>query len=153
MLTLNLPAFVHKIKKKDDRLFIWDRIRKKYIVLQPEEWVRQHFIHYLIEVKKVPASLISLEYGQNYNTLSKRCDIVVWDADLKPLLLVECKASHVSIGEDVFFQASTYNTQLDVKFMVLTNGIVHHYFSKHISGFLVIDELPDYADMSFISEL
>jgi hypothetical protein len=146
MLTLNLPAFDHKIKKKDGRLFIWDVIRKKYIVLQPEEWVRQHFIHFLIEEKKVPASLISLEFGQNYNSLSKRCDIVVWDADLKPLLLVECKASHIAINSDVFFQANTYNSLLGVKFVILTNGIVHHYSAK-TNWFDNIDGLPLYQEM------
>jgi hypothetical protein len=147
MLTLNLPAFGHKIKKKDGKLFIWDRIRKKYIVLQPEEWVRQHFINFLIEEKKVPASLISLEYGQNYNTLSKRCDIVVWDDNLKPLLLVECKASHIAIDDDVFFQAVTYHSQLGVRFLVLTNGIAHHFYSMNIHDFQLIENLPDFNEM------
>src|SRR6185437_1828530 len=78
MLSLNLPAYEHKIKKKEGKLFIWDRIRKKYIVLQPEEWVRQHFINFLIETKKVPVSHISLEQGHQYNSLAKRTDILVW---------------------------------------------------------------------------
>src|ERR1039458_34602 len=147
MLTLNLPTFEHKIKQKEGRLFIWDRIRKKYIALQPEEWVRQHFINYLIEEKKVPASLISLEYGQNYNSLSKRCDIVVWDDNLKPILLVECKASHVAIDEDVYFQAVTYNSQLNVKYMVLTNGMAHQYFIRNENGFAIIEELPGYFEI------
>jgi hypothetical protein len=147
MLTLNLPAFGHKIKKKDGKLFIWDRIRKKYIVLQPEEWVRQHFINFLIEEKKVPASLISLEYGQNYNTLSKRCDIVVWDDNLKPLLLVECKASHIEISKNTFFQAATYNAQLDVRFIALTNGIAHHFYKMENTGYTNLEMLPDYSEM------
>lgn len=146
MLTLNLPAFAHKIKKKDGRLYIWDRIRKKYIVLQPEEWVRQHFINYLITVKQVPASLISLELGQKYNGLSKRCDIVVWDGAMQPLILVECKASHVGLSHEVRFQAGTYHSQLGAKYVVLTNGIVHHYFENG-NWFEDIEGLPVYGEM------
>ena len=144
MLQLNLPVFDYKIKKKDGRLCIWDSIRKKYIVLQPEEWVRQHFINYLVAHKNIPSSRISLEYGQQYNTLAKRCDIVVWDENLKPFLLVECKASHIEINESVFFQAATYNSSLDVKYMVLTNGMVHQYYMKEASGFIALGELPDF---------
>jgi hypothetical protein len=147
MLSLNLPGYDYKIKQKEGRLFIWDRIRKKYISLQPEEWVRQHFINWLIEEKKVPVSLISLEYGQHYNSLSKRCDIVVWDANLKPLLLVECKASHIAIDEDVYFQAVTYNSKLNVKYMVLTNGLVHQYFTREDDHYKFIQELPGYGEM------
>lgn len=146
MLKLNLPSFEHKIKKKDGKLFIWDRIRKKYIVLQPEEWVRQHFVNYLIEEKKVPPAMISLELGQQYNTLSKRCDIVVWNNELKPVLLVECKASHIELSESTFFQAATYNSLLNVRFLVLTNGIEHYYYSNPESGFTMVSELPDYSE-------
>jgi hypothetical protein len=150
MLSLNLPAFEHKIKKKDGKLYIWDRIRRKYIMLQPEEWVRQHFVNYLIEEKKVPASLISLELGQQYNTLSKRCDIVVWDQEMKPLILIECKASHIPISKDTFFQATTYNTRLNVKYLILTNGIIHKYFIFEESGFFQLGQLPDFDEIARI---
>ena len=144
MLLLNLPAYEHKIKKKEGKLFIWDRIRKKYVVLQPEEWVRQHFVNYLIEIKKVPVSHISLERGHEYNNLAKRTDILVWDNNLKPLLLVECKASHIEITDDVFFQAAAYYSQIGTKYVALTNGMAHLYFAKNKNGFVLIDDLPEY---------
>ena len=144
MLSLNLPPYEHKLKKKDDKLFIWDRIRKKYIVLQPEEWVRQHFVNYLIETKKVPVSHISLEQGHEYNNLAKRTDILVWDAELKPLILVECKASHIEITDDAFAQAAAYLSQIKAKYVALSNGLTHIYFKNGKDGFQKIEELPDY---------
>jgi len=144
MLSLNLPPYEHKLKKKEGKLFIWDRIRKKYIVLQPEEWVRQHFVNWLIEIKKVPVSHISLEQEHQYNSLSKRTDILVWDAELKPLILVECKASHIEITDDAFFQAAAYHSQIGARYIILTNGLAHHYFVKKENGFVRIEELPEY---------
>jgi len=144
MLELNLPSYEYKLKKRDGKLLIWDRIRKKYIVLQPEEWVRQHFVNYLIEIKNIPVSHISLEQGHQYNSLAKRTDILVYDNELKPLLLVECKASHIEINDDVLFQAVTYQSQIQVKYICLTNGLVHHYFEKRENGFVKIEELPEY---------
>jgi len=144
MLSLNLPVFEYKLKKKEGKLFIWDRIRKKYIVLQPEEWVRQHFVNYLIETKKVPVSHISLEQGHQYNNLAKRTDIIVWDAELKPLILVECKASHIEIKDDAFAQATAYLSQLKAKYVALSNGLTHIYFKNGKDGFQKIEELPDY---------
>ena len=147
MLSLNLPVFEYKLKKKEGKLFIWDRIRKKYIVLQPEEWVRQHFVNWLIEIKKVPVSHISLEQGHEYNNLAKRTDILVWDAELKPLLLVECKASHIEITYDTFAQAMTYLSTLKAKYVALSNGLTHIYFKNEKDGFQKIEELPDYDVM------
>ena len=144
MLSLNLPSYEHKLKKKEGKLFIWDRIRKKYIVLQPEEWVRQHFVNYLIEIKKVPVSHISLEQGHEYNNLAKRTDILVWDSELKPLILVECKASHIEITDDTFFQAAAYSSQVGARYVILTNGLAHHYFERKEAGFIRIEELPEY---------
>ncbi len=144
MLELNLPSYEYKLKKRDGKLLIWDRTRKKYIILQPEEWVRQHFVNYLIEIKNIPVSHISLEQGHQYNSLTKRTDILVYDNELKPLLLVECKASHIEINDDVLFQAVTYQSQIHVKYICLTNGLEHQYYQKKDSEFVRIEELPEY---------
>lgn len=131
MLRLNLPEFQYKIKQKDGRLFIFDESRKKFVALTPEEWVRQHFLHFLLNEKKVPVSLISMEYGQKYNsTLDKRCDILVWNNEMKPVLMVECKAPHVNLCDETAFQISCYNAELQVPQLAMTNGISHYYFRK-----------------------
>lgn len=131
MLQLNLPEFKYKIKQKDGRLFIFDEARKKFVTLTPEEWVRQHFLHFLLNEKKISLSLISMEYGSKYNTtLDKRCDILVWNNDMKPLLMVECKAPHVLLCEKTAFQLGCYNSEMQVPHLAITNGISHFYFKK-----------------------
>ena len=99
MHQLNLPSFDYKLKKADGKVWIFDVIRKKYIVLTPEEWVRQHFIHYLLHELKYPRSLVKIEGGLSYNTLSKRSDIVVFDRDGRPWMLVECKSPEFKLSE------------------------------------------------------
>jgi hypothetical protein len=127
MLNLNLPAFEYKIKKAEGKLWIFDLIRKKYIVLIPEEWVRQHFLHYIIHELKYPKSLIKVEGGLAFNQLQKRTDIVVYDRDAKPWMVIECKAPDVKLNEKAISQASMYNKTLNAKFIVVTNGLVHFF--------------------------
>src|SRR5690606_41190461 len=100
MLKLNLPSFDYNLLKEEGKIWILDGIRKKYIVLTPEEWVRQHFIHYLINEKKYPRSLMRIEGGLRYNALQKRSDIVVYDVKGLPWLVVECKAPHEPIRSE-----------------------------------------------------
>jgi hypothetical protein len=128
MSTLNLPSFEYQLKKEDGKVFIFDILRKKYLVLTPEEWVRQHFIHYLINEMKYPKALIKLEGGLSYNTLAKRSDIVVFDREGKPWMVVECKAPDQPINDSTLRQASTYNSKLKAKYLAVTNGLVHFYF-------------------------
>ena len=125
MIALNLPPFEYKLKKADGKLFIFDVIRKKYTYLNPEEWVRQHFINYLIHELKYPRSLISVEDGLQYNQRLKRTDIVVFGRDGKPWMVVECKAPAVQLSEKSVFQASVYNSTLKAPFVTITNGLVH----------------------------
>ena len=126
MVKLNLPEFDYKLKKAEGKVWIFDVIRKKYLVLTPEEWVRQHFIHYLITEKKYPRSLIRVEGGLNYNQLQKRSDILVFGRDGNPWMIVECKAPNLSLSAMTLQQVSAYNASLKAKFISVTNGLVHY---------------------------
>lgn len=146
MHELNLPHYNFKIVNENGQLRIFDAVRKKYVVLTPEEWVRQHFVQYLISEKKYPASLIAIEIGLKYNTLQKRADIVVYNKQAQPLLLVECKAANVKITQDVFHQAAIYNMQFKVEYMAVTNGL-DHFFCKmdyQTNSYQFLSQLPDF---------
>src|SRR5690606_23760328 len=118
MSSLNLPKFDWDIQENQGNATIFDPLRKKHITLTPEEWVRQHFVQYLIQHLKYPKSLIQLERGHAYNTLAKRTDILIYDRSGSPYMLVECKASHIKIDEKVFRQASVYNKTIQAKYLV-----------------------------------
>ena len=123
MISLNLPPFEYKVKKADGKVLIFDVLRKKYVVLTPEEWVRQHFIHFMTGQLKYPKSLIRIETGLLYNTLHKRCDITVFNRSGNPWLIVECKSPELSICNDTLRQASVYNLAIKARYVVLTNGL------------------------------
>jgi hypothetical protein len=123
MKKLNLPPFDYKIKTENSGNRIFDIIRKKYLLLTPEEWVRQHFVHYLIEHCHYPRSLISIETGLKYNQLRKRSDIIVYDKSGIPFLLVECKSADIQISKNAVFQATTYNQTVRAPYLVVTNGM------------------------------
>ncbi|MDY6800728.1 MAG: type I restriction enzyme HsdR N-terminal domain-containing protein [Bacteroidota bacterium] len=126
MERLNLPTYSFNIKFKEQRKYIFDFIRKKYVLLTPEEWVRQNFLKYLVEEKKYPASLIAVEKEFKLNTLSKRSDAVVYNRLGQPFLIVECKATNVKIDQKVFDQIVRYNMKLNVEYLVVTNGLTHY---------------------------
>jgi hypothetical protein len=123
MHQLKLPSYQCKIKETDGKTYIFDAIRKKYFVLTPEEWVRQHFVNLLLSHYGYSKSLIRLEGSLSYNKLQKRTDIVVFDNEGKPFLLVECKAADVTINQAVISQASRYNLIMRCPFLVVSNGI------------------------------
>lgn len=125
MQVLNLPTYQFKVKQEGVRIHIFDAIRKKYVVLTPEEWVRQNFLQYLIQDKKFPASLIAVESGVKYNQLQKRMDVLVYNKQGSPYLMVECKAPEVKISQDTFDQIARYNMAFKVKYLVVTNGLEH----------------------------
>lgn len=125
MVPLNLPPFDHKLKKAEGKFWIFDVLRKKYMVLTPEEWVRQHFVHYLITGLKYPRSLIKVEGGLSYNQLQKRSDIVIFDRAGKPWMLIECKSPDEVVGDNTLRQASVYNKTLQAAYLVVTNGMKH----------------------------
>ncbi|MBX0290259.1 type I restriction enzyme HsdR N-terminal domain-containing protein [Hymenobacter sp. HSC-4F20] len=125
MQELNLPPFEYKVTKSSENLLIWDVLRRRNVVLTPEEWVRQHVVHYLINHRGYPKGLLSLERGHRYNQRQKRTDLVALDATGKPLLLVECKAPSVPITAAVALQAATYNQTIGAPLLLLSNGLSH----------------------------
>ena len=141
---LNFPLYEFRIREENKQLKIFDMVRKKYVALTPEEWVRQHLIHYLNKDKSYPMGLMMVEKEFKYNTLSKRADIVVCDRSGKPLLMVECKSPDVEITQSVFDQAMRYNLKMDVTTMVLSNGFTHFCFQldKTNGTYIALTEIP-----------
>jgi len=123
---LNFPKIKLKSKLVNGVTQVFDIVRKDYFVLTPEEWVRQHIIHFLINSKNYPVGLMQVEKLAQYNNLKTRADIIVNDRDFKPIILVECKASTVSIGKDAFDQIARYNFSLHAKYLFVTNGLKHY---------------------------
>lgn len=128
MTKLNLPEYTFRLQKSDKGIRIFDSIRKKFVALTPEEWVRQNFIRYLIEEKKYPASLIAVETGLKYNQLKKRCDITVFNRKGEKWMLIECKAPEVRISQETFNQVAIYSKggRGKTKFLAVTNGLSHY---------------------------
>jgi hypothetical protein len=143
---LNLPSIQPRLQQSKGKVWIFDVIRKKYVVLTPEEWVRQHFLHLLI-AEKYPKSLMKIESGLLFNELKKRSDIVVHDRLGKPWMIVECKNPLININQLTLQQVAVYNTTLKASFIVVTNGLKHYYFETHWKAGTVkqIEELPAYA--------
>ena len=141
---LNLPQYQPQLHHKDGKDWIFDPLRKKQLVLTPEEWVRQHWINFLIHHHDYPKGLFSLEKGMIYNKLRKRTDLVVFDQDCQPFLLIECKAPNVSIDEKTLSQIMTYNTQLNSPNLVLSNGLKHIFlaYSEPERKFVQRNSLP-----------
>lgn len=149
MITLNLPAAELKIQQRGDASEVFDPLRKRYVSLTDEEWVRQHVIAFLATDKKVPMHMMSSEKGILVNKLPKRFDILVHDKHGKPVMIVECKAPQIAIDEDVFYQAARYNFTLQVKFLLLTNGLQHHCAEiDYINGKVTfLNSIPSYNEM------
>ena len=124
-IRLNLPECDFRTRMVAGKQQIFDDIRKKFVALTPEEWVRQHFLQFLIKEKKYPASRMAVEFGLNYNSLKKRGDIVFFNKAGLPEMIVECKAPSIKISQDTFDQAARYNFVLKVKYLVITNGMEH----------------------------
>ncbi len=146
MQTLNLPPYPFKIKQEGSFTHIFDPFRKKYLVLSPEEWVRQHFLQYLVREKKFPVSLISIERGLKYNQLQKRADILIYNTLGAPHLLVECKAPAIKITQEAFDQVARYNMVFKVRYLVVTNGM-HHFCCEMdytTNSYVYLKEIPFY---------
>jgi Type I restriction enzyme R protein N terminus (HSDR_N) len=126
---LNLPQYSFTIHGKNGNKMILDQLRRKYVKLTPEEWVRQNFVQYLINEGKYPPGLIGIEVLFRYNKLKKRVDILVHDRSGQPIMIVECKSPEVEIDEKVFEQIATYDMKYKVPYLIVTNGM-HHYACK-----------------------
>lgn len=143
---LNLPVYKFDIKNNEGRLLIYDVIRKKSIVLTPEEWVRQNFMQYLIHEYHYPKALMKIESGLKYNNRLKRSDIMVYDRSGLPFLLVECKSYTTKISQSIFDQVAVYNQTLKAKNIVVTNGMEHFCCEMEFdtNTYRFIEEIPKF---------
>ena len=149
MQQLNLPSYPIKIKEEKGEKYIFDAVRKKYLKLQPEEWVRQNFIQYLIIEKNYRATLIEIEKGLKLNELQKRADVVINSRQGKPIVIVECKAPNVKITQETFEQIARYNTVFKVPYLMVTNGLNHYCctIDFNTNSFEFLEEIPDYQQL------
>jgi hypothetical protein len=143
MTTVVFATYDFKVKESDGKKLIFDIARKKWVFLSPEEWVRQHILHYLIEDKKYPASLIAVERGIDLNGTQKRFDLVVFCNTGKAKMIIECKAPEEALNEKVFEQIARYNLSLKVDYLWVTNGTLN-YVSRLKEGIELLEEVPDW---------
>ena len=149
MYQLNLPEYHFTIKKQNNRLFVFCGQRKKYVSLTPEEFVRQHFVRFLIEEKKYPASLIAIEQPIDFNGMKKRCDAILFDNEAKPKLIIELKAPNVAITQQVFDQVAVYNAKLNVDFFMISNGLEHYCCRVDTKNarYEFLSDIPNYEEL------
>ncbi len=147
MLSLNLPEFDVKITTKGDKRLIFDVVRNKFVALTPEEWVRQHFVHFLMEHKGYPRPLLANEILIRLNGTSKRCDTVLYRKDLSAQMIIEYKAPHVEITQKVFDQVTRYNMVLHVDYLIVSNGLSHYccQMDYEHQTYLFLQNIPDYS--------
>jgi type I site-specific restriction endonuclease len=146
LIKLNFPNYSFRFKNSENKVAIFDEIRKKFVVLTPEEWVRQHVVQYLLVEKKYPKSLINVEKLVKVNGLNKRYDIVVFQPNGEIFLLIECKAPEVSISQQTFDQIARYNLKLNAQFLMVTNGLNHYFCQMDFENeqYVFLREAPEF---------
>lgn len=147
MPQLNMPSCELKIREMTNSIEVWDEVRKKYVVLTPEEWVRQHVIHSLHEQLGYPLELIQVEGKIELNGLTKRCDVVVYNQEVKPRMIVECKKPEVELSQQVVDQICRYNVVLKVPYLYVTNGMEHLVMKACSKGLRCIKALPNWEKL------
>lgn len=149
MFPLNLPSIDANIKQEGGKKFIFDPLRKRYVSLTPEEWVRQHFVMFLINYRNYPSALIANETSISLNGMSRRCDSVVFRSSLEPLVIVEYKAPQVTITKKTFMQAHSYNQVLRVPYIIITNGLTHYCYHIDYTAMSMkfLNDIPFYKDL------
>lgn len=148
MHQLNLPTYKHKLKHIDGEVYIFDRIRKKDIILTPEEWVRQNLIQYLIQDKGFPSGLISVEAGLKVNTLNRRYDALVYSRNGNANVLIECKAPEVNVNKKVFDQVLAYNLEICAPYLLVSNGIKHFFLGRgNNETFSFLPTIPNFDEL------
>jgi len=148
MLQLNLPSFEYTLRSKSGKLQIFDPIRKKYIHLTPEEWVRQHVINLLNNELKFPASRTSVEGGLKYNARQKRTDVVIYNDEMTPLVLVECKAPDVQLDQKTIEQLAIYNKSHQAALLITTNGVRTYAMMTDEDGqTTMLHKIPSYKEL------
>jgi len=147
MIPLNFPKYSLKIKSRENKSLVFDPVRKKYVPLTPEEWVRQHCLHFLLETKGYPAGRTLVERKLMVEGLEKRLDIAVCHPDGSISVLVECKAPNVRIDQGVFDQIARYNWKAQAEFLMVTNGLDHYFCQMDYEGqrYTFLEDLPGYA--------
>ncbi len=148
MENLNLPLYNFKIKIEKQNKLIFDTIRKKYVLLTAEEWVRQNFICYLNSEKHYPLALMALEHHQNINLRSRRSDIIIFNEQMKPFMLVECKAPGIQLSNKVFEQAAGYNFIIKANLLIITNGLKHYccLLNHDKKTWEFLKDIPEYSE-------
>ncbi|RLD26891.1 MAG: restriction endonuclease subunit R [Bacteroidetes bacterium] len=146
MQELNFPKFSFRFKNSENKISIFDEIRKKFVMLQPEEWVRQHCVQFLIQNKNYPKSLINVEKELKVNDLRKRYDIVIYNPNGSICLIVECKSPKITINQNAFDQIARYNLTLNADYLMVTNGLNHYYCKMDFEAerFAFLHDLPSY---------
>jgi hypothetical protein len=146
MKKLNFPVYSFRFKNSENKVAIFDEIRKKFMLLTPEEWVRQHTVQFLLQDKKIPKSYINVEKLIKINDLSKRYDVVVFQPNGEIYLLIECKAPEVPISQNTFDQIARYNLVLKAKYLMVTNGLNHYFCQMDFENekYVFLNELPAY---------
>ena len=146
MQQLNFPLYTFRFKNSENKVSIFDEIRKKFIILTPEEWVRQHVVQFILLEKKYPKSLINVEKSLKVNGLTKRYDIVVFNPDGSLFLLIECKAPEIKTSQNTFDQIARYNMTLKSQYLMVTNGLNHYFCQMDFENekYVFLKELPDY---------
>lgn len=149
MYKLNLPQYDIRIRESNGRQTILDVLRRRYVTLTPEEWVRQHFIHYLIEHKGYPATYLANEVELKSGTKKLRCDSVLYDANLRPRMIIEYKTPTIELKQSVFDQISTYNLLLHVDYLIVSNGLQHYCCKMDYENqkYLFMRDIPEYKDI------
>lgn len=150
IIKLNLPAFPFSVKSEKQIKYIFDKNRKKYVQLTPEEWVRQNFTEYLVKYKNYPRTSIAIEVTININRAKKRCDILVYNRNFKPVLLIECKAPYVKINAGAFEQIEMYNLNTVVEYLIVTNGLTHYCckLDYKTATYKFLEDIPLYTDIA-----
>jgi len=147
VIKLNFPTYSFRFKNSENKISIFDEIRKRFMVLQPEEWVRQHCVHYLMTEKKYPKTLINVEKELKVNGLSKRYDIVVFNPNGSIHIIVECKAPKIKINQTTFDQIARYNLALNATYLMVTNGLEHYYCQMDFENerYVFLKDIPNYT--------
>ncbi len=146
---LNLPTYFFRIKQGKEKKYIFDEIRRRYVLLTPEEWVRQHLVKYLVDVKHFPQVLIAVEKGFSQLQRKQRYDLLIYDRNGSPLMIAECKAPSIEINQNAFDQASRYNQKHKARYLLITNGRKHYCCHLNLESrqYKFLNEIPDFSDM------
>lgn len=149
MQKLNFPEYEFKIIEKNGEKLIFDEVRKKYIKLQPEEWIRQNLIKFLSTEYNYPISLMSVEKGHKLNSKLQRSDLILYNKKAQPIMMIECKAANISINQDTFNQAARYNLRYNAEYILVSNGLKHYCckFDSDNNKFVFLKTIPNFKDL------